>query len=339
MKNIIITGGLGFIGSNLVRKLSKHFFIDIVDKKTYSANSNNLAGIDKKRYKLHKFDIQNQKKFYQLLAKKKPKCIFNLAAETHVDRSIDRPVSFINSNILGTFSILESLRKYYKKNKQIKLIHISTDEVYGDIKKNSFSMELDAYKPSSPYSASKASSDHLVKAYFITYKLPVVITNCCNNYGPRQFPEKLIPKLIINIITNKNLPIYGNGKNEREWIYVDDHNDALIKIFKKGKVGETYNIGSGKVLNNLEIARLLLKLFKKNKINTRSKINFVKDRPGHDKRYALNSNKLKSKLKWKIKYNIEDGLNKTIKWYYKNTDWLEKINQKKYLKRLGLIND
>ena len=198
---------------------------------------------------------------------------------------------------------------------------------------------MDAYKPSSPYSASKASSDHLVKAYFITYKLPVIITNCCNNYGPRQFPEKLIPKLIINIITSKNLPIYGNGKNEREWIYVDDHNDALIKIFKKGKVGETYNIGSGKVLNNLEIARLLLKLFKKNKINTRSKINFVKDRPGHDKRYALNSNKLKSKLKWKIKYNIEDGLNKTIKWYYKNTDWLEKINQKKYSKRLGLIND
>ena len=339
MKNIIITGGLGFIGSNLVRKLSKYYFVNIVDKKTYSANIDNLCGINRKRFKLHKFDIQNKQKFYQLLVKKKPLCIFNLAAETHVDRSIDKPELFVNSNILGTFSILESLRKYYKKNKIIKFIHVSTDEVYGDIKKNNFSKESDAYKPSSPYSASKASSDHLVKAYFITYKLPVIITNCCNNYGPRQFPEKLIPKLILNIINNKNLPIYGNGKNMREWIHVDDHNEALIKIFKKGKSGQTYNIGSGEVLSNIEIVKILLKLAKKNKINTYSKIKFVKDRPGHDKRYALNSNKLKSQLKWKKKYNIENGLNKTINWYYTNSNWIKKINKKKYDKRLGLQND
>lgn len=336
MKNIIVTGGLGFIGSNLVRKLSKKYFIDIVDKKTYSANYDNLNGIAKNKFKLHKFDIKNSDKFYKLLIKKKPLCIFNLAAETHVDRSIDNPKSFINSNIIGTFSILEALRKYLKKKSKIKLIHISTDEVYGDIKKNNFSKELDPYNPSSPYSASKASSDHLVRSYYITYKIPVIITNCCNNYGPRQFPEKLIPKIILNIMSHKDLPIYGNGKNEREWIHVDDHNDALIKIFKKGKIGETYNIGSGEILNNIKISKTLLKLFINNNIKTKSNIIFVKDRPGHDRRYALNSRKLKSSLKWKKKYDIKSGLLQTIDWYLNNRDWIKKVNKKKYTKRLGL---
>ena len=220
MKKIVITGGLGFIGSNLVRKLCKNYHVLIVDKQTYSSNLDNLSGISKKNYTLYKIDICNQNKFYNLIRKHSPICIFNLAAETHVDRSIDSPREFINTNILGTYSILEALRKYHKKNKKIKFIHISTDEVYGDIKKKSFSKESDPYKPSSPYAASKASSDHLVYSYFRTFKLPVIVTNCSNNYGPRQFPEKLIPKIIINCLNNKPVPIYGNGLNENIACYI-----------------------------------------------------------------------------------------------------------------------
>lgn len=340
MKNIIITGGLGFIGSNLVIKMSKKYFVHVIDKITYSGNLHNLNGINKNKYKLHKFDIINTNKIYKLLIKTKPKYIFNLAAETHVDRSIDSPNAFINTNIKGTFSILEALKKYYKINKSIKLIHISTDEVYGDIKKNNFSKENDAYFPSSPYAASKASSDHLVRSYFKTYKLPVIVTNCCNNYGPRQFPEKLIPKLIISLLNNKALPIYGNGKNQREWIHVDDHNEALIKISEKGKIGETYNIGSNEILNNVQIVKKIMKLAKENlNIKFNSKIKFIKDRPGHDKRYALNSNKIRSKLKWSKKYNINSGLLKTIEWYLSNNLWLKKINKNEFKKRRGLRYD
>ena len=340
MKNIIITGGLGFIGSNLVIKMTKKYFVHVIDKITYSGNLHNLNEINKNKYKLHKFDIINTNKIYKLLIKIKPKYIFNLAAETHVDRSIDSPNAFINTNIKGTFSILEALKKYYKINKSIKLIHISTDEVYGDIKKNSFSKENDAYFPSSPYAASKASSDHLVRSYFKTYKLPVIVTNCCNNYGPRQFPEKLIPKLIISLLNNKVLPIYGNGKNQREWIHVDDHNEALIKISEKGKIGETYNIGSNEILNNVQIVKKIMKLAKENlNIKFNSKIKFIKDRPGHDKRYALNSNKIRSKLKWGGKYNINSGLLKTIEWYLSNNLWLKKINKNEFKKRRGLRYD
>ncbi len=337
MRNVIVTGGLGFIGSNLVRKLSKKYFVNIVDKETYSSNIINLNGIDKKKYKINKFNINNFDKFFKLLQTSKPECIFNLAAETHVDRSIDNPRSFMNSNIVGTFTILEALRKFYKKNKKTKLVQISTDEVYGDIPKNKFSLEKDAFRPSSPYAASKASSDHLVNAYYRTYKLPVIISNCCNNYGPRQFLEKLIPKLIFNIINNKNLPIYGNGTNQREWIHVDDHNDALIKIFKKGKIGDTYNIGSGEVFTNLDICEMLLNIFnKKLKLHSNSKIIFVKDRPGHDKRYALNSKKLKNNLGWKKKYNISEGLTETFKWYIENENNFKKIKNKVRNERLGL---
>ena len=337
MRNVIVTGGLGFIGSNLVRKLSKKYFVNIVDKETYSSNIINLNGIDKKKYNINKFNINNFDKFFKLLQTSKPECIFNLAAETHVDRSIDNPRSFMSSNIVGTFTILEALRKFYKKNKKTKLIQISTDEVYGDIPKNKFSLEKDAFRPSSPYAASKASSDHLVNAYYRTYKLPVIISNCCNNYGPRQFLEKLIPKLIFNIINNKNLPIYGNGTNQREWIHVDDHNDALIKIFKKGKIGDTYNIGSGEVFTNLDICEMLLNIFnKKLKLHSNSKIIFVKDRPGHDKRYALNSKKLKNNLGWKKKYNISEGLTETFKWYIENENNFKKIKNKVRNERLGL---
>jgi len=329
MKNIIVTGGLGFIGSNLVHKLSKKYKIILIDKKTYSANTNNLKGIDKKKIILIKKDINNTNLIFKILLKYKPLAIFNLAAETHVDRSIDSAKPFIYSNIVGTFSILEALKRYYKINKKIKLIHVSTDEVYGDITKNKFSKETDPYVPSSPYAASKASSDHLVRAYFRTYKLPVIITNCSNNYGPRQFPEKLIPKLILNILKNKNLPIYGNGKNEREWIYVEDHINALILIFKKGQIGQSYNIGSGIILNNIQICKIIISIItKKLNINTKSKILYIKDRPGHDMRYALDSNKIKKKLKWKNKTNITNGLEKTINWYVNNQSWIRNLEKK-----------
>lgn len=336
-KKVIVTGGLGFIGSNLVHKLINEFKVYIIDNISYSANFNNLDGIRKKDYHFYKIDLSKKKSFEKILFKIKPCGIFHLAAETHVDRSIDKADSFIKSNIEGTFNILEALKKYCKINRGIKLIHVSTDEVYGDIPKYKKSKETDTYKPSSPYAASKASSDHLVLAYNRTYKIPTIITNCCNNFGPRQFPEKLIPKLIVNILYNKNLPLYGNGSNQREWIYVDDHNEALIKIFKSGRIGETYNIGSGKILSNKQICKIILKIYKtKLKYKTSSKIIYVKDRPGHDKRYALDSTKLKTKLKWKHKVSITDGLSKTIFWYINNKQWINKLNKKKILKRIGL---
>lgn len=338
MKTIIVTGGLGFIGSNLVRKLVEKYKVIIVDKKTYSANLDNLEGIPSSKYKIYKQDISNYKKFLLILNKYKPVGIFNLAAETHVDRSIEYAKPFINSNILGTFSILEAMRSYQKKKSNLKLIHISTDEVYGDIQKNKFSKESDSYLPSSPYAASKACSDHLVFSYYKTFDIPVIITNCSNNYGPRQFPEKLIPKIILNIIKNKNIPIYGKGKNQREWIYVDDHVDALIKVFNKGKIGNSYNIGSGEILNNLEITKLIISIMKEIKnIKTNSKVIFVKDRPGHDKRYALNSKKIYKAIKWKSKIKIKSGLKKTVVWYLNNEKWINKLNKKKFNRRMGLI--
>ena len=339
MKKVVVTGGLGFIGSNLVEILcKKNYFVIIVDKKNYSSNIDNLKNISKKKFVLHEFDIINKSKFFNLLIKYKPNAIFNLAAETHVDRSINNPSEFINSNILGVFSILESLKKYINlTKKKSKLIHISTDEVYGDIRKNYFSKEFDAYKPSSPYAASKAASDHLIKSYFRTYSLPVIITNCSNNYGPKQFPEKLIPKIITSILNNENLEIYGKGINQREWIFVDDHCEALIKILLKGKTGNNYNIGSGEIFNNNQICKLILNYMKnEKKINAKSKIVYVKDRPGHDKRYALNSNKLKKELNWKSRYKIKDGLAKTIDWYLNNQKWLSNLKKKNYKRRMGL---
>ena len=272
----------------------------------------------------------------KILKKFKPNCIFNLAAETHVDRSIDGPKAFINSNILGTFSVLESFKEYSKKNKKTKLIHVSTDEVYGDVIKGR-SKEIDAYKPSSPYSASKAASDHLVYSYIKTFKIPAIITNCSNNYGPRQHPEKLIPKLIYNILNNKNLPIYGKGKNSREWIYVDDHCDALIKIYKQGNIGEFYNIGSNFNLDNISVVKKLLSTAKeKIKIRKNVKINFIKDRPGHDIRYAIDSSKLIKKLKWKPKTNFKNGLKKTFLWYFENQKYYSKLNKKDITQRIGI---
>ena len=335
MKKIIVTGGLGFIGSNLIELLiKKNYFVINIDKVTYSSNFYNTKDFVKlNNYKFIKLDIKN-KKIKDIFLKYKPIAIFNLAAETHVDRSIDNPNIFIQSNIVGVYNLLESFKVFSRKNKS-KLIHISTDEVYGDIIKGR-SKEKDSYQPSSPYAASKAASDHLVSSYIRTYKIPAIVTNCSNNYGPKQHPEKLIPKLIYNIINNKELPIYGKGINSREWIFVKDHCEALIKIFLKGKVGEFYNIGSNKNLNNLQVARKILinsnKIFK---IGNKIKIKLIKDRPGHDVRYALNSNKIKKKLGWKPKINFTKGLKLTINWYLKNMDYYNSIKKIDIHKRLG----
>ena len=336
MKKIIVTGGQGFIGSNLVEfLLKKNYFVINIDKSSYSANPYNVRNFRKNRnYIFFKEDINNKNKIFKILKKFKPAGIFNLAAETHVDRSIDTPYNFIHSNILGTYNLLESILAFKKK---IKLIHISTDEVYGDVIKGR-SDEKYPYNPSSPYSSTKASADHLVKAYIKTYKIPAIISNCCNNYGPNQFPEKLIPKLIYNIMKNKPLPIYGKGKNSREWMHVQDHCEALLLIFLKGKVGENYNIGSGINLENIDIAKKLLKIAKNKyfNINGNVKIKFVKDRPGHDIRYALNNNKIKRKLGWKSKITLEKGLDQTFNWYLNNENFFKSVPKKLYINRLGL---
>ena len=337
MQKFIVTGGLGFIGSNLIDLLlSKKFKVLNIDKISYASNLYNVKDFVKnKNYSFIKANINDQKKIFKILDKFKPHGIFNLAAETHVDRSIDGPKEFFISNTLGVFNLLEAFKKYNKKNKFAKLIHISTDEVYGDILKGR-SSEVWPYKPSSPYAASKASSDHIVYSYVRTFNLPAIITNCSNNYGPRQHPEKLIPKLIYNILNGIDLPIYGKGKNSREWIYVKDHCDALLKVYQKGKVGQFYNIGSNYNLNNLQISKKILATSKKifrNKKNI--KVKFVKDRPGHDFRYALNSKKIKTNLKWFPKYSFKKGIIKTFMWYLNNQNYFKNFSKKDITRRLG----
>ena len=339
MKKIIVTGGAGFIGSNLVNYLiKKKYFVINLDKLTYSSNKYNDKIRNKKNYKLIKLDIINKKKLIQIIKRNKPKAIFNLAAETHVDRSIDGPKNFIHSNINGTFNLLESLRSLQKNNIKPRLIHISTDEVYGDIKNSIRSDEDFKYDPSSPYSATKASADHLVKSYVKTYNLNAVISNCCNNYGPYQFPEKLIPKMILNIFNNKALPIYAKGKNSREWIHVNDHCEALFVLYLKGNKGESYNVGTGVNLSNIVLVKKILKICKLKRltIGQKTKIKFVRDRPGHDFRYALDSKKMLKKLKWKPKIDFNNGLKQTVEWYLNNKSFLKKISKKNYEKRLGL---
>ena len=341
MKKIVVTGGQGFIGSNLIELLlKKKYFVINIDKSSYSANPYNVRNFkNNKNYIFFKADINNRKKISKILKKYKPLGLFNLAAETHVDRSIDNPYAFLKTNIFGVFNLLEAVNLFNKNSKKkIKFVHVSTDEVYGDIKKNSQVNESYSYNPSSPYSASKAGADQLIKAYNRTYGSNVIIVNSCNNYGPNQLPEKFIPKVIFNIIQNKSIPLYGKGTNIREWIYVRDNCEALLKIFRRGKIGNNYNVGSGIRIKNLEIIKQILNIAKKNKLINKNKIlvKFVKDRPGHDKRYAINSNKIKRELKWKCKTSLIQGLEKTFNWYLNNKNYFKQISKKNINKRFGL---
>ncbi len=335
MKKLIVTGGLGFIGSNLIKYLLKlGYYVINLDKVSYASNFYNIKEFkNNKFYKFVRVDISNKKKIGQIIKKYRPKCIFNLAAETHVDRSIDQSDNFIQSNIKGVHALLEILLK----NRKVKLIHISTDEVFGSVKKNLRTNENSPYRPLNPYAATKAASDHLINSYVNTYKLKAIITNCCNNYGPRQNPEKFIPKIISCILNKKKIPVYGKGINSREWIYVEDHCKALHKVYLKGKIGETYNIGSNLNMRNIDLVKKMISISrKKNLLNEKSKILFVKDRPGHDLRYALNSKKIRSKLKWRNSVNIKDGLLKTFNWYENNKNFYKMIKNKKFKSRLGL---
>ena len=335
MKKFIVTGGLGFIGSNLVEHLlKKGYYVINIDRVSYASNFYNTKEFkNNKFYKFIKVDISNKKKMDQIIKKYKPKCIFNLAAETHVDRSIDQSENFIQTNIKGVHTLLEILIK----NKKIKLIHVSTDEVFGNVKKNLRTDENSAYRPLNPYAATKAASDHLINSYVNTYNLKAIITNCCNNYGPKQNPEKFIPKIISCILNKKKIPVYGKGINSREWIYVEDHCKALHKVYLKGKIGENYNIGSNLNLRNIDLVKKIIFISKQKDIfDKKSKVKFVKDRPGHDLRYALNSKKIRSKLKWSNSVNIKEGLIKTINWYENNKNFYKMIKNKKFKNRLGL---
>ena len=343
MKNVLVTGGCGFIGSNFVKYLisCRNYFPVILDKLTYAGNITNLNQADKNKYALIKGDICDKELVNDLFIKYKFKGVFNFAAESHVDRSIDGPREFMQTNIFGTFNLLESSRHYFKNiNHDFKFIHVSTDEVYGDLGEGGFFKETSPYKPNSPYSASKAASDHLSKAWGHTYGLPVVITNCSNNYGPFQFPEKLIPLIIINCLEWRPLPIYGDGKNERDWLFVTDHCQSLEIIFRKGKIGETYNIGGNNVVKNIDIVKTICDVLDKLKPSGRGSyrelISYVKDRPGHDRRYAIDSQKIYEELNWKPEESFSAGIKNTIKWYINNESWWRDIQKSNYSqKRLG----
>ena len=330
---IIVTGGSGFIGSHLVHLLikKKHKVLNIDKLSKFSVNES-LDDLKKnKKYNFKKIDLQNFAKLSAAINNYKPDIIYNLAAESHVDRSIINPINFVKSNINSTINLLEAINKYLDKypkiKKNFKLIHVSTDEIYGSLKSEEKKFtEKSKIDPSSPYAASKASTDLIVKAWSKTYKLPVIITNCSNNFGPWQFPEKLIPVIISKILKKQTIPIYGNGKNIRDWIYVLDHVDCLYTILKKGKIGETYNIGTNNELENIKICKMIcLKInkLKKNKFNNLKLIKFVDDRKGHDLRYAINNNKIKKTLGFRSKYKFENALDTTVKWYLNNSDWLK----------------
>ena len=338
-RNILVTGGAGFIGSHLVRllvnKYSAYHIINM-DLLTYAGNLENLKDIEhKENYSFVKCDICDYKKVKQVFVDYKIDSIIHLAAESHVDRSIEDPFSFAQTNIMGTLSLLQAAKSYWENNFNNKLFyHISTDEVYGSLSDEGFFTEETAYDPHSPYSASKASSDHFVRAFADTYGLPVVISNCSNNYGSYQFPEKLIPLFINNIVNNKSLPVYGKGENVRDWLFVNDHAVAIDVIFHKGKLGETYNIGGFNEWKNIDLIKVMIKIVDRmlgrEEGSSDKLITYVKDRAGHDLRYAIDSSKLKNELGWEPSLQFEEGIEKTVKWYLENKEWMDNVNSGDY---------
>ena len=350
--NILVTGGAGFIGSAVIRQILKdtHYDVINVDKLTYASNLESLPqAIDNARYCFEQIDICDDKEIARVFKQYQPTCVMHLAAESHVDRSIDGPAEFIHTNITGTFKLLEAARKYFlgldvTEQKQFRFHHISTDEVYGDLEgTDELFTEKTPYFPSSPYAASKAASDHLVRAWGRTYGLPIIVTNCSNNYGPYHFPEKLIPHVILNAIHGKPLPVYGNGLQIRDWLYVEDHAKALIKVLTEGKVGETYNIGGHNEKTNLEVVETICDLLEElspqkpsGVINYRDLITFIKDRPGHDARYAIDASKIERELGWVPEETFETGLRKTVQWYLANAPWWESVLSGVYrMERIG----
>ena len=346
---LFVTGGAGFIGSAVIRHFIKNTNTHVVniDALTYAGNLESLKDVSSDpRYKFEKVDIRDAKSVEKLFEKYKPMGVMHLAAESHVDRSIDGPALFIDTNILGTFTLLEASKKYWSEleNKNaFRFHHISTDEVYGALGKTGLFKETTAYQPNSPYAASKAASDHLVRAWYHTYGLPVVATNCSNNYGPYHFPEKLIPLMILNALEGKPLPIYGDGSQIRDWLFVEDHARALHKVFMEGKLGETYNIGGHNEKKNIEVVHLVCELLEELAPNKpqgiqhyKDLITFVTDRPGHDVRYAIDATKIKKELSWVPEETFESGMKKTVQWYLANRDWWQRIRDGIYKgERLG----
>ena len=348
---ILVTGGCGFIGSNFILKQIGETENQILnlDKLTYAGNTENLDSIkDSSRYEFIKGDIADKYLLVKILNEFQPDAIVHFAAESHVDRSIDGPMDFIHTNIVGTSILLNEATKYYNANiaesnsREFKFLHVSTDEVFGSLNEDGFFVETTPYDPSSPYSASKASSDHLVRAWHRTYGLPILITNCSNNYGPFQFPEKLIPLMIANCIDEKPLPVYGKGHNIRDWLYVEDHCDAVYTVLQHGEIGETYNVGGNNEIRNIDIVKTICAILDEMRPSPNGKsygnlISFVKDRPGHDFRYAIDASKIKTELGWTPKETFESGIKQTIEWYIENESWWRKIQDKTYnQERLGL---
>ena len=342
--NILVTGGAGFIGANFVLRMLNGNQVNLVnlDKLTYAGNLQTLAPIaGNANYRFYQGDIGDRDLLNNLLKQYQPKAVINFAAESHVDRSIRGPSEFIQTNIVGTFNLLESVRAYFEdldvetKNK-FRFLHVSTDEVYGTLDKTDppFS-EANPYEPNSPYAASKAASDHLVRAWFHTYGLPVLTTNCSNNYGPYQFPEKLIPLVMHNALKGKQLPVYGDGLQIRDWLYVEDHCDAIWTVLEKGRLGETYNIGGNNEKTNISVVQTICSILDQLKPREDQKsyaeqISFVKDRPGHDRRYAINASKIANELGWRPKETFETGIEKTIQWYLDHQDWIEGVTSGSY---------
>ena len=350
---LLVTGGAGFIGSAVIRHLIKNtdYVVANVDKLTYAGNLESIATVSSSdRYRFYQVDICDRAGLDKVFSELQPDAVMHLAAESHVDRSIDGPADFIETNIVGTYTLLEAARSYWQglpaeRKIAFRFHHISTDEVYGDLHgTDDLFTETTPYAPSSPYSASKASSDHLVRAWQRTYGLPTLVTNCSNNYGPYHFPEKLIPHMILNALAGKPLPVYGDGNQIRDWLYVEDHARALVKVVTEGEVGETYNIGGHNEKRNIEVVRTLCSLLEELAADQKPAgvaryedlITFVKDRPGHDVRYAIDASKIESELGWKPEETFETGLRKTVAWYLNNREWWQRVLNGEYqLGRLG----